>query len=162
MFHPHYISTFQIYLMDYPGQGFIKLKYSDASTPIIQRDQSHLDPHTDFTSTWLYPVVFRHCIKNLSSSAPKHSELLANHYDDFRSEGHLYLYFASSTWQQNAQQVSHLFSDDVSLHLTCMPYQCHHTPWLREQPTHMAHNDLYSINIIILYEEKWIVQSIYF
>ena len=24
---------------------------TDTSTPIIQRDQSHLDPHTDFTST---------------------------------------------------------------------------------------------------------------
>ena len=37
--------------MDYPDQDFTKLKYSDALTPIIQRDQSNLDPHIDFTST---------------------------------------------------------------------------------------------------------------
>ena len=45
LLHPHCISTFQIYLMDYPSQGFAKLKYSDTSTLIIQRGQSHLDPH---------------------------------------------------------------------------------------------------------------------
>ena len=30
------------------------------------------------------------------------------------------------------------FSADVPLHLTCMPYQCLHTHWLRGQPTYMA------------------------
>ena len=29
-------------------------------------------------------------------------------------------------------------------------YQCFHILWLREQPTHMAHNDLYLMNAIIL------------
>ena len=47
-------------------------------------------------------------------------------------------------------QVSHLFNDDVLLYLTYIPYQYLHTPWLREQPTYMAHNDLHSMNIIIL------------
>ena len=42
------------------------------------------------------------------------------------------------------------FSADVPLHLTCMPYQYLHTPWLRGQPTHMAHNDLCLINIVVL------------
>ena len=42
------------------------------------------------------------------------------------------------------------FSVDVALHLTCMPYQCLHTSWLREQPTHMAHNDLCLINVVVL------------
>ena len=42
------------------------------------------------------------------------------------------------------------FSADVPLHLTCMPYQCLHTPWLREQPTHMAYSDLCSIEVVIL------------
>ena len=42
------------------------------------------------------------------------------------------------------------FSADVPLHLTCMPYQCLHTHWLRGQPTYMAHNDLCLINIVIL------------
>ena len=90
LLHPHNISTFQIHLIDYLGQDFTKLKYSDTSTPIIWRDQSHFDPHTDFVSTWLYPVAFHHCIKNSGSSASKHSELLASHYDDLKSEGYLY------------------------------------------------------------------------
>ena len=30
------------------------------------------------------------------------------------------------------------FSADVPLYLTCMPYQCLHTYWLRGQPTYMA------------------------
>ena len=30
------------------------------------------------------------------------------------------------------------FSADVPLYLTCMPYQCLYTHWLRGQPTHMA------------------------
>ena len=91
LFHPYYILTFQIHLMDYLGQGFIKLKYSDTSTPIIWRDQSHLDPYTDFVSTWLYPVAFRHCIRNLDSPTSKHSELIATYYGDLRSERYLYL-----------------------------------------------------------------------
>ena len=51
LLHPYYISTYQIHLIDYPGQDFAKLKYSDTSTLIIQRDQSHLDPHIGFIST---------------------------------------------------------------------------------------------------------------
>ena len=42
------------------------------------------------------------------------------------------------------------FSADAPLHLTCMPYQCLHTHWLRGQPTYMAHNDLCLINVVIL------------
>ena len=36
---------------DYPDQGFTQLKHSSALTPIIQKDQSHFDSHTDFAST---------------------------------------------------------------------------------------------------------------
>ena len=75
--------------MDYLDQDFIKLKYNDTSTSIIWRDQSHLDPHIDFSSTWLYPIAFRHCIKNSDSLVSKHSELLASHYGDLRTEGYL-------------------------------------------------------------------------
>ena len=89
VFHSHCISTFQIHLMDYPGQGFTKLKYNDTSAPIIWRDLSHLDPHTDFVSTWLYPVAFCHCIRNLDSPTPKHNELLTSHYGDLRFEEYL-------------------------------------------------------------------------
>ena len=35
LLHLYCILTFQIHLMDYPGQDFTKLKYSDTSTPII-------------------------------------------------------------------------------------------------------------------------------
>ena len=42
------------------------------------------------------------------------------------------------------------FSADVPLHLTCMLYQCLHTPWLRGQPTHMAYSDLCSIEAVVL------------
>ena len=37
--------------MNYLGSDFTKLKYNDALTFIIQRDQFYLDPHTDFAST---------------------------------------------------------------------------------------------------------------
>ena len=75
---------------DYPDQDFTRLRYNDILSLIIRRGQSHLDPHTDFASTWLYLIAFRHCIKNLSSSAPKYSELLVSHYGDLRTEGYLY------------------------------------------------------------------------
>ena len=91
MLHPYCILTFQIHLIDYPGQGFTKLKYSDTSTLIIWRDQSHFDPHSDFVSIWLYPIAFYRCIRNPDSLTSKHSELLASYYDDLRSEGYLYL-----------------------------------------------------------------------
>ena len=42
------------------------------------------------------------------------------------------------------------FGDGVLLYLTCMSYQYLHTLWLRGQLTHMTHNDLYSINVIVL------------
>ena len=47
-------------------------------------------------------------------------------------------------------QVSHLFSDDVTPYLICMPYQYLHTFWLRGQPTHMAYNDLCLIEAVVL------------
>ena len=100
--HPHYILTFQIYRMDYPDQDFTELKYSDALTPIIWRNQSHFDPHTDFVSTWLYLVAFRYCIRNVGSPALNHSELLASHYDDLRFERHLCPYALQSTVDSRA------------------------------------------------------------
>ena len=90
--HPHCISTFHIYHMDYPGPEFTKLKYNNAWTSIIWRDQPHLDPCIDFASTWLYPIAFHHCIRNIDRPALKHSELLVSHYDDLRTKGHLYPY----------------------------------------------------------------------
>ena len=49
-----------IHHMDYPSQGLTQLKYSDASTPEMQRGQSNLDPHTNYHK---YLIVSR----NLSS-----------------------------------------------------------------------------------------------
>ena len=80
--------------MDYPDQGFAKLKYSDTSTPLVWRGQSHLDPDTDFTSILLSLVAFHHCIRNPDSLTLKHSELLISHYGDLRSEGYLYPYIS--------------------------------------------------------------------
>ena len=37
--------------MDYSDQDFTKLKYSDTLAPMIRKNQSHLDPYTDFVST---------------------------------------------------------------------------------------------------------------
>ena len=42
------------------------------------------------------------------------------------------------------------FSADVPLYLTCIPYQCLHTHWLRGQPSYMANNDLCLINVVVL------------
>ena len=92
MSHPHYISIFHIHHMNYPDSSFTKLKYSVVLTLIIQRNQSHLDPHIDLVSTWLYPIIFCDCIKSIDSSSPKHNELLASHYSDLRFERYLYLY----------------------------------------------------------------------
>ena len=92
MSHPYYISIFHIHHIDYLGSNFTKLKYSDVLTPIIWRDQSHLDLHTNFISTWLYLVAFHHCIKNIGSLVPKYDELLTSHYDDLRYEEQLCLY----------------------------------------------------------------------
>ena len=123
--HPYCIPTFQIHHMDYPDQDFTKLKYSEALAPIIWRGQSHFDPYTDFASTWLYPVAFHHCIRNLENSLTlKYSELLASHYSDLRSEGYLY---PCISW--------------VALDSRIL------SRW--GQPTHMAHNDLHSINVIV-------------
>ena len=92
LFHPHCISTFQIHLIDYPDQDFTKLKYSNTSTLIIWRGQSHLDPHIDFVSTWLYRVAFHHYTINTNNPAPKYNELLVSHYGDLWSEGYLCSY----------------------------------------------------------------------
>ena len=100
--HPHYILTFQIHHMDYPGQDFIKLKYSDTSAPIIWRDQFHLNLHTDFASTWLSPIAFNHCIRNIESPTSKDSELLASHYCDLRSERHLCPYTSRAALDSRA------------------------------------------------------------
>ena len=83
--------------MDYPDQDFTELKHTDAKLLLIQRDQFHLDLHTNFASTWLCPKIFHHWIKNSDSLAPKYSELLASHRDNLRSEGYLYLYLSQAT-----------------------------------------------------------------
>ena len=82
---------------DYPDQDFAQLKHSDTLTFIIWRGQSHLNSHTDFTSTWLYPVAFHHYIRNINSLTSKYSELLASHYSNLRSEGHLCPYPSRAT-----------------------------------------------------------------
>ena len=116
LFHAHCISTFQIYLIDYPDQSFTKLKYTNTSTSIIRRGQSHLDPHTDFTSTWLYPVAFHHCIRNSDSLTPKHNEFLASHYVDLRPEGYLYPCISRAALD------SRMFSRWVTCSMMMYPY----------------------------------------
>ena len=141
--HSYYISTFQIHHINYPSWDFTKLKYNDALTPIIWRGQSHLDPHTDLTSTWLYSVAFRHCIRNAGSPALKHTELLASHYDDLRFERYLCPY---ASWVALDSRCS---TDESLVQWWCIhishlyAYQYLHTSWLRERSTYMAHNDLH-------------------
>ena len=112
---------------DYPDQDFIKLKYSDALTPIIRRGQSHLNSHTDFISIWLYPVAFHHCIRNIDSPTLKHSELLASHHGDLRLEGYLCPYPSRAFLNSRALRrwvivwwwctpISHLYVIPVSSH----------------------------------------------
>ena len=76
---------------DYLGQDLTKLKYK-AFSIISWSGQFHLDSRIDFTSTWLCTEIFWFWIKNSSSLALKHSELLASHRGDLRSERHLYPY----------------------------------------------------------------------
>ena len=59
--------------------------------------QSHLDSHSDFTSTWLYPKTFHNWIRNLDNPALKHGELLASHRDSLRFKGHIYPYSIKAT-----------------------------------------------------------------
>ena len=110
---------------DYLGHDFAQLKHSDALTPIIWRDQSHLDSHTDFISTWLYPVAFYHCIKNIDSLALKHSELLASHRGDLKSKERLCTYLLSAALDSRVLHnlitiqwwcifISHLYTISVS------------------------------------------------
>ena len=75
--------------MNYLDLNFAKLKYTDAYLLLIRRGQSHLDSCTHLKSTWLYPKIFYHWIKNSVSPTPKYSELLASHRGDLRSEGYL-------------------------------------------------------------------------
>ena len=77
---------------NYPDQDFTELKHSEVLSLKIWSDQFHFDSHIDFTSTWLCPEIFYHCIKNTDSPASKYSELLVSHYGDLRSERHLYSY----------------------------------------------------------------------
>ena len=109
-------------------------------------DQSHLDSHSDFTSTWLYPKTFHHWIKNSDSLAPKHSELLVSHRDSFKSEGHIYPYPISAILDSRVLQK---WSCSVKCTPTYHPYAmpCHHTSWLRGQPTNMVYNNLHSIQL---------------
>ena len=122
--------------MDYPEQDFTKLKYSDVLTLILQRDQSHLDSYTDVISTWLYPKIFHHWIKNSSSPISKHSELFASHHGDLRSERYLYPYPLQATFDSRVlhswsrlvrcTSTSHLYVISVSPHFlvkrTTNPY----------------------------------------
>ena len=45
----------------------------------IWSSQSHLDSYIDFASTWLYPKIFHHCIRNTDCLALKYCELLASY-----------------------------------------------------------------------------------
>ena len=64
----------------------------------IWSGQSYFYSHTDFTNTWWYLEIFHHYIRNIGSPAPKHSELLASHRGDLRSEGYLYSYSSRATF----------------------------------------------------------------
>ena len=107
MSHPHYISIFQIYHIDY-SNPVTKLKYSDALPPINQRGQSHLDSYTDFTSTWLCPKIFHHWIKNLGNPVSKHSELLVSHQGDLKFEGYLYPYLLKLLLIVECSRIDHV------------------------------------------------------
>ena len=137
--------------MDYPGQGFAKLKYSDSFFSNSWSGQSRLD-HTDFASTWLCPEAFHLWIRNSVSPVPKHSELLISHWGDLKSKGH-YTYIPSEIFSiAEYSGVGHVqWRCTLTSHLyACMPYQCLHTLWLRGQPTHMAYCDLCSIEAVVL------------
>ena len=58
----------------------------------------------DFTSTWLYPEIFRHQIRNSDSLALKHSELLVSHQGSLRSEEHIYPYLIRATLDSRVLQ----------------------------------------------------------
>ena len=120
------------------------------TAPKIKSGQSHFDTRIDSTSTWLFSKIFHHWIRNLDSPTPKHSELLESHHGDLRLEEHLYPYSIGANLDRRKAPELVTFSADVSIYLTCMPYQYLNTPWLWGQPTYMAHNDLYLINVIIL------------
>ena len=134
---------------DCPGQGLTKLKYK-AFSSISWSGQFYFNSRTDFTSTWLYQNIFRSWIRNLDSSVLKHSELLASHHGDLKSKRCLCPYPSWATLNSRALCRWVTVRDNVLLHLTCMLYQCLHTLWLRGQPTHITHNDLYLTNIVVL------------
>ena len=82
--------------------------------------QSLLDYDRLLTSTWLYPATFlTSWIRNSSSPAPKHSELLASHCCSLRSEEHLCPYPIGITLNSRVIQNGHIRCESYS---TCMPY----------------------------------------
>ena len=93
--------------MDYSDQDFTKLKYTDAYLLLIQRDQFHLDSHTDLISTWLHPVTFYHWIRNLDGLVLKYSELFISHRGGLRSEGYLYPYPSRATLDRECSTHGH-------------------------------------------------------
>ena len=126
------------------------MKHIVSLTLKIKRGKSHLDSHTDFTSIWLCSEIIHHYIRNIDSPILKYNEFLVSHHDDLRSKGYLYLYLSWATLDSRVLHSWLKFSVNVLLYFTCMPYQYLYTPWLWGQPTHMTHNNLYLINIIIL------------
>ena len=107
--------------MDCPGQHLTKLKHK-AFSPISWSCQFHLDLRTDFTSTWMYPKIFRSWIKNLDSLAPKHNELLVSHHGDLRSEGYLYPYpFGVTLDSRVLQSWSHSVKCTLIFYLHAIP-----------------------------------------
>ena len=126
--------------MDYPGQGFTELKHTDTLTPTYLEGLIPSWFHTVFTSTWLCSEVFHLWIRNSVSPAPKHSELLASHRGDLRSEGHLYPYPSRATldsrvlssWSHSVRctPTSHLHTIPVSSHsLIKRTINVHDTQW---------------------------------
>ena len=83
----------------------------------------------------------------LDSPAPKYSELLTSHHGSLRSKGHIYPYpFASNSWAEESSAGGHR-SVQCTPTLTCILYQCLHTPWFTRitneystQRSHMIHH----------------------
>ena len=48
---------------------------------------------------------------------------------------------------------------NILLHITHMSYLCHHISWLRGQPTNMAYNDLYSIQLSFMWQLYHLIMS---
>ena len=135
--------------MDYPGQGFAKLKYSDSFFSNSWSGQSHLD-HT--LTSQVLDCAQKPSIPELEIQLVQYQSTVSclQVTEAISSLRDTYTYIPSETSRQQNTLELVAFNDDVPVHLTYMPYQCLHTHQLRGQPTHMAYSDLCSIEAVVL------------